>query len=212
MTSVNPAFDRGPSDFDIRHQLTGLVSYELPAAVSTRPWKQTVSQLGGGFDLQRSLRETVERRVLVPTSFGVAYLRPDVVSGSAVVCLRSVSCGWTKNESGGICCSRGFAAGQICHEIVCEAFRFTRWIWHCGGSSTSLKRSHYRYRQTRSMFSIIANFEDPMGNDLVVGRVQNLAFGQSTAMSGRSLSGGGFPSFYSFGGPRTMRFSVKLVF
>lgn len=41
---------------------------------------------------------------------------------------------------------------------------------------------------------------------------QNLAFGQSTSMSGRSLSSGGFPSFYSFGGARTLRFSVKLEF
>jgi hypothetical protein len=59
-----------------------------------------------------------------------------------------------------------------------------------------------------------ANFEDPVGNDLVLGNGlrQNLAFGQSTSMSGRSLAGGGFPSFYSFGGPRTMRFSVKLLF
>jgi len=58
------------------------------------------------------------------------------------------------------------------------------------------------------------NFEDPVGNDLVLGTPirQNLAFGQSTSMSGRSLSGGGFPSFYSFGGPRTMRLSVKLIF
>jgi Ca-activated chloride channel homolog len=53
------------------------------------------------------------------------------------------------------------------------------------------------------------NFEDPLGNDLVVGTP---GFGQSTSMSGRSLASGGFPSFYSFGGPRTMRFSVKLIF
>jgi hypothetical protein len=57
-----------------------------------------------------------------------------------------------------------------------------------------------------------ANFEDPLGNDLVVGRNTNLAFGQSTSMSGRSLSGGGFPSFYGTGGPRTLRFSLKLLF
>ncbi|HSL54108.1 MAG TPA: hypothetical protein VK868_06915, partial [Pyrinomonadaceae bacterium] len=58
------------------------------------------------------------------------------------------------------------------------------------------------------------NFEDPSGNDLVLSTPlrQNLAFGQSTSMSGRGLTGGGFPSFYSFGGPRTMRFSVKLIF
>jgi len=57
----------------------------------------------------------------------------------------------------------------------------------------------------------IANFEDPLGNDLVTGN-QTLAFGQSTAMRGRSLSSGGFPSFYSFGGARALRFSVKLEF
>lgn len=58
------------------------------------------------------------------------------------------------------------------------------------------------------------NFEDPVGNDLVLATPirQNLAFGQSTSMSGRSLAGGGFPSFYSFGGPRAMRVSVKLIF
>jgi len=56
-----------------------------------------------------------------------------------------------------------------------------------------------------------ANFEDPGGNDLVVGS-HNLAFGQSTSLSGRSLSSGGFPSFYSLGGSRALRFSVKLLF
>jgi hypothetical protein len=53
------------------------------------------------------------------------------------------------------------------------------------------------------------NFEDPIGNDLVLGTP---FLGQSSSMSGRSLAGGGFPSFYSFGGPRTMRLSLKLIF
>ena len=53
------------------------------------------------------------------------------------------------------------------------------------------------------------NFEDPIGNDLVVGTP---FVGQSASMSGRSLVSGGFPSFYSFGGPRAMRLSVKLIF
>src|SRR6185369_2032854 len=53
------------------------------------------------------------------------------------------------------------------------------------------------------------NFEDPLGNDLVLG---SAFVGQSASMSGGSLAGGGFPSFYSLGGPRTMRVSVKLIF
>jgi len=31
MTSANPELDRGPSDFDVRHHLTGYISYNLPA-------------------------------------------------------------------------------------------------------------------------------------------------------------------------------------
>ena len=57
------------------------------------------------------------------------------------------------------------------------------------------------------------NFEDPTGNDLVLGTPfrPNSAFGQSTSLSGRSLSNG-FSSFYGLGGSRTLRFSLKLVF
>ena len=58
------------------------------------------------------------------------------------------------------------------------------------------------------------NLEDPHGHDLILGTPfrSNFVFGQSTSLSGRSLSSGGFPSFYGVGGARTLRFSLKLVF
>jgi hypothetical protein len=34
MTSIDPQLDRGPSDFDIRHQLGGYISYSLPAPMA----------------------------------------------------------------------------------------------------------------------------------------------------------------------------------
>jgi hypothetical protein len=65
------------------------------------------------------------------------------------------------------------------------------------------------------------NFEDPFGRDRVLGSVlsggaftPNSTFGRSSSLLGQSLSdfAGGFGSFYNAGGPRTLRFSVKLTF
>ena len=39
MTSVNPAFDRGPSDFDIRHQLTGYDFLRVAGSGVAWNWK-----------------------------------------------------------------------------------------------------------------------------------------------------------------------------
>lgn len=59
-----------------------------------------------------------------------------------------------------------------------------------------------------------ANFEDPIGNDLVVGTSSrpNSGLGQSTSLAGRNSWNGGFGAFYDRGGARTLRFSLKLVF
>src|SRR6185436_8249471 len=84
VTSVDPAFDRGPSDFDIRHQLTGSVSYELPAAVS----RGIGNKLSRNWALDSIFTARSARPLnvvyLIPTSFGVAYLRPDVVGGNSL--------------------------------------------------------------------------------------------------------------------------------
>ena len=67
------------------------------------------------------------------------------------------------------------------------------------------------------------NFADPGGTDASLGSrlsapgpfVANEMFGQSASVYGRSLSngaGGSFGSFYGFGGPRTLRLSLRLRF
>jgi Ca-activated chloride channel homolog len=81
MTSANPAFDRGPSDFDVLHKVNGYVNYDLPALFSKgvgnklfRSWST---------DASANLRSARPVNVvyMVPTSFGIAYFRPDVVAG-----------------------------------------------------------------------------------------------------------------------------------
>ncbi len=83
LTSANPEQDRGPSDFDTRHQFTGFVAYELPALLSsgwgnrlTRDW--SVDSI---FNLRSA--KPVNVLYMVPTSFGVAYFRPDTLTRNA---------------------------------------------------------------------------------------------------------------------------------
>jgi Ca-activated chloride channel family protein len=172
---VMAGFDLTPSDFDVRHQLTGFASYELPAPLRSgvgnklfRNWA-----LDSIFNARSARPLTFVS--MFPTSFGVGYLQEDVSQ-------------------------RGFSLYQV-DMALRRKFNFSEAIGLQFQADAFNVFNH-------------PNFEDPIGNDLVLGTPlrQNLAFGQSTSMSGRSLTGGGFPSFYSFGGPRSMRFSVKLIF
>ena len=172
---VIAGFDPRPSDFDVRHQLTGYANYELPALFS----KGVGNKLFRNWALDSIFNARSARPLkfvtMFPTSFGVGYVLEDVGH-------------------------RGFPLYQV-DMALRRKFNFSEAVG---------------LQIQADAFNVFnhPNFEDPVGNDLVLGTPirQNLAFGQSTSMSGRSLAGGGFPSFYSFGGPRTMRLSVKLIF
>ena len=210
MTSTNPAFDRGPSDFDIRHQFTGLVSYDLPA-----PFSQGIgNKLSRNWALDSIFTARSARPLnvvyLIPTPFGVAYLRPDV-SGESLYISDSLVAGGRRLNPAAFVVPEDLRQGDLSRNSL-RGFPLYQ-------VDLALRRK-FNFSEAVALqvqvdaFNVFnhANFEDPLGNDLVVGRNTNLAFGQSTSMSGRSLSGGGFPSFYSTGGPRTLRFSLKLLF
>ena len=147
---------------------------------------------------------------LIPTPFGVAYLRPDV-SGDSLFISDSIVAGGSRLNPAAFVVPEDLQQGDFSRNSL-RGFPLYQ-------VDLALRRK-FNFSEAIALqvqadaFNVFnhANFEDPLGNDLVVGRNTNLAFGQSTAMSGRSLSGGGFPSFYSFGGPRTLRLSVKLLF
>ena len=210
MTSSDPAFDRGPSDFDVRHELTGSASYKLPAPFSrglgnklSRNWA-----LDSIF-VARSARP-LNVLYLVPTSFGVAYFRPDVVDGNSLSVFDPLVAGGRRLNPAAFVVPEDLQQGNFARNSL-RGFPLYQ-------IDLSLRRK-FNFSESVALqvqadaFNVFnhANFEDPLGNDLVIGR-DATTFGESTAMSGRSLSGGGFPSFYGFGGPRTLRLSVKLMF
>jgi len=159
-----------PSDFDVRHQLAGVATYELPAPVRTGIGNKLFRNWALDSIFNARSAKPLKFVSMFPTSFGIGYLQEDVSQ-------------------------RGFPLYQV-DAALRRKFNFTEAV---------------ALQFQADAFNVFnhPNFEDPIGNDLVVGTP---FFGQSASMSGRSLVSGGFPSFYSFGGPRAMRFSVKLVF
>ena len=209
MASANPELDRGPSDFDIRHRLTGYVSYALPAPFA----KGLGNKLFRNWNLDsvfnaRSAR-TLNVVYMFPTSYGVAYLRPNVATGTSFFIFDSNAPGGRLLNPAAFLIPSTLKQGDLTRNSL-RGFPFYQ-------VDLGLRRK-FNFSEAVGLqiqadaFNVLnhTNFEDPVGNDLVTGGSQ--AFGYSTSLSGRSLAGGGFGSFYSFGGARTMCFSVKLLF
>jgi hypothetical protein len=209
MTSANPELDRGPSDFDIRHHLTGYISYQLPAPVAHGLGNKLFRNWSTHSIFNARSARPLNVVYMFPTSYGVAYLRPDVATGTSFYILDSTAPGGRRLNPAAFLIPSTLEQGSFARNSL-RGFSFSQ-------IDLGLRRK-FNFSETVGLqfeadaFNVLnhTNFEDPLGNDLVAGN--SLAFGQTTSLSGRSLSSGGFGSFHSFGGARTMRFSVKLLF
>ena len=222
ITSAGAGGDRGPSDFDIRHTLGGTVAYEIPTLISNGPGKVLLRK----WTVESIFNARSARPVNVvydfPTSYGFAYLRPDLVSGVPLYLFDPTEPGGRRinpaaflvpavagQGSLGRNSLRGFPLYQI-DLALRRRFNFTE---------------SFGLQFQIEAFNVLnhPNFADPAGNDVSLGSKfdplgvlrPNASFGQSASLSGRSVlngGGGAFGSFYTAGGPRTLRFSVKLLF
>jgi Ca-activated chloride channel family protein len=220
MTSADAELDRGPSDFDTRHQFKGFVSYELPALLSSG-WGNRIFR-NWSTDSIFKLRSAKPVNVvyMIPTSFGAAYFRPDVIAGQPLYLFDASVAGGRRinptafitppdGDQGNLSRNsiRGFPLYQI-DLALRRRFNFTESL------SIQLQADAF------NLFNH-PNFEDPLGRDRIIGSTfvpgvftPNSTFGQSTSLYGQNLStgAGAFGSFYNSGGPRALRFSVKLIF
>jgi len=213
--------ERGPSDFDVRHTLTGFVSYDLPAPFAagfgnmlTRKWS-----IDSVFNVHSAAPVNVV--YAVPTSFGFLYLRPDLVSGVPLYISDPASAGGRRINPAAFSVPlelrqgafgrnglRGFPLSQF-YLALRRRFDFTEDIRLTLGAEADNVFNH-------------PNFAAPAGNDASLGTrftpgtiSVNPSFGQSYTNAARSswgIAGSSFGASYFPGGARTMKLSVKFEF
>jgi hypothetical protein len=202
---VNPLQDRGPSDFDIRHALSGAFTYNLPGRQRlVKDW---------------FLDSTVTFRTATPidvtyyadVGFGAYNFRPDLVPGVPLYLADpNVPGGRRFNIDAfqipsdypgrqgtlGRNSLRGFPLEQI-------NLSFRR-------EFPVIERARIQFRA--EMFNILnhPNFADPSG------AMGSTSFGYSTQMLSRDLGqggvNGGLNPLYQVGGPRSIQLALRMVF
>jgi Ca-activated chloride channel homolog len=220
--SEDSGLERGPSDFDIRHTLTGYVSYEPPALfvsgfgnLLTRKW---------GLDSVFNIRSAPPVNVVygIPTNFGFLYLRPDLNSGAPLYLNDPNAAGGRRLNAAafsvppdqrqgtlGRNALRGFPLSEFSLALR-RRFSFSETVRLTIGAEAYNLFNH-------------ANFAAPAGNDASIGArfatssslQPNPTFGQSYSNAARNqwgIPGSSFGASYYAGGPRTMRLTAKLQF
>jgi hypothetical protein len=204
------SLDRGNSDFDIRHSVTGALNYDLPA-----PEKHKVLRmLFGGWSLSNlfSARSASPVTLIGPTFIvaGTQFTaRPNLVPGVPLYLFgpqfpggkafnRAAFANPPTGQQGNLGRNvlRGFGAWQNDFALR-RQFQLT-------------ERFNLQFRA--EFFNIFnhPNFGAPMNN------LSSPLFGQATQTFGQSLGSGGATGglnpLYQIGGPRSIQLALKLAF
>ena len=199
---IDPKRDRGPSDFDIRHTLSGAWSWELPGLLR-----------GFGLDGVVSMRTAtpVDVTFYRDLGFGIYNFRPDVVAGVPLMVADA-------NVAGGR--RFNYDAFEIPQEFPGRQGQLGRNVLRGFGLAQLNLTARREFRVWESMrlqvraemFNALNRpaFADPAGS------LFSPQFGYSTRMLGRSLGhggvNGGLNPLYQIGGPRSVQLAMRLVF
>ena len=224
---IDPEIDRGPSDFDIRHQFSAALTYNIPAPGSAgiarellRDWSVDTIFTGrsagpvnvvysrnigfGNFSFRPDLIEGIPLYIDDPNAPGGRRFNNQVVvipgnPRPQVGPFRPP----VENRQGNL--PRNFLRGFPIYQLDLAFRRDFR------------LKERLRLQFRTEAFNIFnhPNFADP-NSTLLTGTSANTAFGFSQTMFGRSLgtggATGGFNPLYQIGGPRSMQFALKLMF
>jgi hypothetical protein len=208
-TFLNPNFDRGSSDFDVRHNFTSAVSYDIP--------KPSTGALGKAVFGGWSVDAIGTARTALPVNLvggfsddGSAQVRPDVIPDQPWYISgpypggRSVNPGAFEpvptDANGGALrqgnlgrnAVRGLGAWQVDFALRRKFDLGERWKI-----------------EFRSEFFNVFNHPNFGNIDNFVGDGR---FGQAQNMLSQSYGDTGLSSLYQIGGPRSIQFALKLTF
>jgi hypothetical protein len=210
---IGANLDRGNSDFDVRHSLSGAVSYDLPTPIVKR-MNSIVRILGSGWSIddlviaRSALPVTVAGNSVVVS--GTTFLpRPNVVSGVPLYLYGPQFPGGKAFNKAALVSAPAGTQGNLSRNMLRG---FDAWQ----DDFTLRRKFHLNDAlnlQFRAEFFNVFNHPN-FGNP--VSTLSSPTFGQSTQTLATNLSpggvGGGFSSLYQIGGPRSVQLAVKITF
>ncbi len=222
LEGFNQRLERGPSDFDIRHGFTAAVTYDIPTFSDNR----VARALFGGWSINGIFRARSGQPLnVISQSFDVFNIgttrRVDLVPGQPVF----IS---DRNAPGGRRLNAAAFAEPARNRQGTLGRNRLRWIG-ANQLDFSARRTFSLYERLRLQFAAEffnifnhPNFSAPSPTRLPNGTL--VGNGESFSMLGRALAGvagtatrqtspsNGFNQLFQFGSPRSIQFSLRLVF
>lgn len=212
--------ERGPSDFDIRHVLTGASSYQIPNPFG----KGTREVLFRNWELDSVFTAhsagPINVLYAVPTSFGFLFLRPDLIAGTPLYLAdTSVAGGRRINPQAfmvpadlregtlGRNALRGFPLWQL-NAALRRQFKFTDEVKLILSAEAINVFNHPN-------FASVKGDEATLGTRFNSSLTVNPSFGQTFTNAARSSMGqigSSFGATYYPGAPRVLRLSARFEF
>jgi len=212
---ADPKIDRGPSDFDIRHTLTGAVSYDLPKPPSTLGRWVFADWAIDAIVTARSA-SPVDVTVFKNIGFGNAgnVIRPDRVLNVPLYLFDSSLPGGKRFNPAAFLNPTAIRQGTLGRNAL-RGFPLFQTDLAVRRQFKVTEKFNLQFKT--EFFNVFnhPNFADPSGQLSVLGIPQS-AFGRSQSMLARGLGSGGavggFNPIYQIGGPRSIQLSLKAQF
>jgi hypothetical protein len=209
VSGESPAQDRGPSDFDFRHQVSGAIVYDIPAPELGRVARAVLRDWSSNLIFSARSAAAVNVLTIDPSGAATSFdPRPNLVPGVPLYVYESDLAGGRRINSAAFTNPGSGQQGDLGRNAL-RGFGF----WQLDLAL------HRRFRMTERVglefraefFNIFnhPNFASPVSS------LDNPLFGQSTQMLGTSLngsSGAGLNPLFQIGRPRSMQLALKLNF
>jgi Ca-activated chloride channel family protein len=213
--------ERGPSDFDVRHTLTGFVSYDPRDLFSSGIGKRLFHNWSINSVFNVHTAQPINVVYAVPTTYGLLYLRPDVIPGAILFTADASVANGRRVNADAFIIPTDLRQGDLERNAL-RGFPLAQF-------DLGLRRRFNLTEDLRLTLGLEAanifnhpNFASPDGYDASLGTLfspssftLNPTFGQSfthAARIGSRAPGDSFSSSYYSGGARTLRFSARLEF
>jgi hypothetical protein len=239
-STLGPDINRGPSDFDIRNQLSAAVSYDIPDPHFHNAFAR-------GALSNWSLENVILARSALPVDivdsnqfFGVSSIavRPDRVPGQPLY-LYGGNCASTLLGLGELMPGQGCPGGKAFNPNAFQdppvdpntgsvtrqgnlgrnALRgFNAVQWDFGiRREFPMHEGSMRLQFRVELFNILnhPNFANPVGDLASLGVPSGFGLSTQTlakGLGGNEPGGGGFASVFQLGGPRSVQFGLKFLF